>query len=278
MFAQLGNIQFQNLLSFNEFSKRGEMIYAEHALIDGKPKLQRTGSALDELNISLRFHASFCNPKVELDKLKDARNQGEILPLLWGNGNVEGEFVIGEISETIDEADPQGNIFSLSASVTLKEYVIKDKIKQQQQENKKNAKAVGDKKPVAKTKTNASTCPQVVARIVSSIESHAAKINALVLEKGGTASTFNEIRGHNNSIQLLCKDLETKGDDVNSCVYKYPTIKTNATSVKAHASLFNIELTTAPARVKINNETLQQRVRSLKVAARPLINQVITRK
>ena len=150
MFAQLGNTLFENLKSFTEYSKKGSATYAEHALLDGKPRLQRTGSELDELTLSIRFHVSFCNPAKELAALKTSRDEGEVLPLLWGSGKVEGNFVITELEETIEDTDPQGNVFSYVVSCTLKEYVVTNKLQQEQDNNRKNGKAVGDKKAVTK--------------------------------------------------------------------------------------------------------------------------------
>lgn len=281
MFAQLGNIIFENLKTFNEYSNRSSANYAEHAMLDGKPILQRTGSSLSEINISIRFHASFCNPKLELNKLKEARDQGEILPLLWGNGDVEGEYVITDIDETKEDADQQGNVLSYSISLTLKEYVTANKLQQIQHEDRQKAKAVGDKKPVAKKKTNPSTCPQTISGIVNKIHNHYSAISKIVNELGGgTAGTMRaKILHHLSAMRLLDEDLIRRCDNAASCASELPDLKTRAQNVLAEVNNFNAaastnQVATYPLREKFLGGTC----RRLKEAAQKLINQTITRK
>ena len=101
MYARLGNITFENRkgdyvgsVGFNDFSKTSSVTYAEHKPLTGKPLLQATGPTLDEISLSMRFHASFCNPVQELHALKRSMDTFEVMPLLLGNGIKEGEFVI----------------------------------------------------------------------------------------------------------------------------------------------------------------------------------------
>lgn len=280
MFAQLGNIIFENSKSFNDYSNRGSATYAEHLLLDGKPRLQRTGNSLQELQLSIRLHASFCNPLEELTALKTAKNNGEILPLLWGNGNLEGDFVITELGEQIEDADKQGNVFCYVVDLSLKEYVTPDKLQAIQSNDRSNAKAVGDKKPVVKKKINPATCPQTISGTVSKISNHADAINVIVLQKGGGGTTENlaKIRGHNNAIQLLCADINKRDADPASCLKDYPNISQAAASVKNNAFIFNLDLTAAPQRIPPDNNLLLSSVKNLKVACRSLTNQTITRK
>jgi phage protein U len=281
MYAQLGNRLFNNLKSFSEYNKTGSAIYAEHALIDTKPRLQRTGLALDEITLSIRFHVAFCNPAEEIESLRQSRDEGEILPLLWGNGKVEGYFVITSLYETIEEADQQGNIFSCTVTCNLKEMVVQNKLQQEQDNNRKNGIAVGDKKPIARKKTNPATCPQVISSIITKIENHAAVINKIVLEKGGagTVENKNTIKSNLTSISKLCSDLVTRAENPQSCVNSYPNIKTRATAVKDESTVFIIEMDRGDLyRAQGDNNLLQTKVKALKEAARPLINQAITRK
>lgn len=280
MYAQLGNRLFSKLKSFTDFNKTGSAIYAEHALIDTKPRLQRTGLALEEITLSIRFHIAFCNPAEEIEALRQSRDEGEILPLLWGNGKVEGNFVITTLNETIEDADPQGNIFSCLVTCNLKEIVVQNRLQQEQDNNRKNGIAV-DKKTVTRKKGNPATCPQVISSIVTKIENHAAVINKIVLEKGGagTVENKNTIKSNLTAISKLCSDLVARAENPQSCANNYPDIKTRGTSVKDECTVFTIEMDRGDLyRVQPDNTLLQSKIKALKEAARPLLNQAITRK
>lgn len=279
MFAQLGTIQFDTIKTFGSFSERGSAKYAEHALIDAKPRLQRVGSTLNELSLSIMFHHSFCVPQDELELLKDARDNGEVLPLLWGDGTTEGDFIILDIDATKEEATPEGKALAYSVNVTLKEFVTPNKLQQEQASNRANAKAVGDKKPVVKKQTNADTCPQIISKIISKIENHAAQISKVYLEDGGAGTPVNKdkVRKNNNAIQLLCIDLNKRDADPASCVRQYPTIATNAGNVKDNALTFNLNVVAGNSTAD-NLSKQNIFIKSLKASAKPLIDQSITRK
>lgn len=111
MYRQLGDILFEWLKGFEAWSVEGnEASYGEHALIDGKPRLQKTGDTLQALNLTFRLHAKFCNPKRELAKLDKAKTDGEILPLLMGDGTYVSDFVIISAPYTVDHALADGTI------------------------------------------------------------------------------------------------------------------------------------------------------------------------
>lgn len=281
MYAQLGNHLFENLKSFQSYNKTGAAVYAEHALIEGKPRLQKTGLSLDEITLSMRFHASFCVPADELAALKTSRDDGEVLTLLWGNGKIEGTFVITELSETIEEADPQGNIFSYLVNCTLREFVVKDKLQQKQADNRKNASATGTKKPVALKKKNPSTCPQTITNLVSKIDNHARTISKIVLEQGGGGDVVNrnKILHHLSAIRLLVEDLLRRCDDANSCAHEDPNVKYRAQQVYSAQNNFNqVAANSQTAQYPAQNQILAACVRNLKAAIQKLSNQVLTRK
>lgn len=123
MFALLGEIQFELITHFDGLEINRATKYARHEVLDGKPILQRTGDELDELTIELAFHDYYCDPEAELKRLDAARLAGRAMPLIWGHGVVEGQFVIEKIRVTQQTATQYGKVTSLSASVSLLEYV-----------------------------------------------------------------------------------------------------------------------------------------------------------
>lgn len=282
MFAQLGKIQFSTLKTFGSKSERGSAIYAEHAMLDGKPKLQRTGVSLTELSISIYFHHSFCNPKEELAALKAARDNGEVLPLLWGNGEVEGDFVLVDMDATTEEAATEGTVLSYTVELTLKEYVSSNKLQQEQADNRANAKAVGDKKPVAQTKENSPTCPQMVSGLVSRIKSHAAVVEKVFSTDGGpnTVDQKANVKRNLTATIKLCDTISQKSTTPEgSCLVDNPGVKTKAADLKAEAAKLSSQIGTQTNALLLFGEqyTFQTKVKDLDRAARKLMHQTITR-
>lgn len=145
MFALLGDIQFELITHFDGFEVTKATKYARHEVMDGKPILQRTGEELDEPTIELAFHDYYCDPEKELKRLDDARKAGKAMPLIWGNGVVAGQFVIEKIRVTTQTANKYGKVMSLSASVSLLEYVENQPLTAAHRAKKQQAK--GRKKP-----------------------------------------------------------------------------------------------------------------------------------
>lgn len=280
MFAQLGSIQFDTVKTFGEFSERSSEKYAEHALLDGKPRLQRTGSSLNELSVSIFFHVSFCVPQDEVNALKDAKANGEILPLLWGNGTVEGDFIISDFEANREQVAPNGTVLAYAVQLTLKEYVVPDKLQQEQADNRNNGKAVGNKKPVAKPKKNPSTCAQTISGIVNKIFNHYSQINNIIQTgEAATSTSRSKILSHLSASRLLDEDLLKRCDDPNSCASTLPDLKFRAQQHLNSINSFNRSAAdNTPAKYPTDNAFLGGTARRLKEAAQTLINQSITRK
>lgn len=281
MYAQLGTTIFDNLKGFTDYSKSGEATYAQHDVITGKPLLEATGLNLDEITLSIRLHVSFCKPAEELASLKSQRDSLAPLSLIWGNGKVEGKFVITSLSERVEDADAQGNVFSYTIDLTLREYIETDPLRAAKIQSVKNALAVGDKKPVAKKKINDPTCPQKISKLVTSIDNHAKQINAIILENGGANLLFNrtKISRHLNAIWLLDEDLMMNCRDPQSCASSYPDILYQAQQVYNSYRNFD-NLISAPGsylgdQIPNQNKVLQATVRNLKAVSFPLIKKSI---
>jgi phage protein U len=137
MYAQLGNIEFEPITGFSEFTSKRETVMAQHDRINSKAKLQNTGEKLDEITIKLKLHFLFTVPEDRIAEFQDARQSGEILPLVWGNGVFLGNFVITTISTTIQQNDDFGNIKEAELDIALIESVIDDPAAQLEAEARK---------------------------------------------------------------------------------------------------------------------------------------------
>jgi phage protein U len=121
MYAQLGNIRFEGLKGFSNFSHERGVNYAQHELINGKPRLQAVGDNLDSISFGMYLHSEFTNPEADIDSLRTAMQNREILPLILGNGRVLGFFVIPNFSQVNSFTDPLGNLIEVTLSVDLLE-------------------------------------------------------------------------------------------------------------------------------------------------------------
>ncbi|MDA8449842.1 phage tail protein [Acidovorax sp. GBBC 3332] len=123
MWAVLGTVQFELPAYVEGMEMQAAAEYAEHPLIGGKPRLQRTGDKLDEYRFQLYFHAAYCNPELELRKLLDLVRSREARQLVLGNGLNKGWMVAVEAQAMSRQTDAQGNLITLEASLWLREHV-----------------------------------------------------------------------------------------------------------------------------------------------------------
>lgn len=133
MFAQLGDIEFELITYFSGLNESNTFNYAQHERINNKPILQYLGQDLQEQDIKLNFHASFCVPEDELKKLKNVAKKGEPLKFIKGNGEYVGVFVITEIISATEQTSDEGDIIYTQVDLKLREYTGKIKEKKKQQ-------------------------------------------------------------------------------------------------------------------------------------------------
>lgn len=125
MFAQLGDIQFDLITYFNGISETISLNYAQHERINNKPVLQFLGENLEEQDIKLNFHSSFCTPEDELKNLKTVAKEGKPLKFIKGNGEYVGVFVISEITSVTEQASKTGDLIAIQVELKLKEFAGK---------------------------------------------------------------------------------------------------------------------------------------------------------
>ena len=133
MFAQLGDIEFELITYFNGIEETVSYNHAEHERINNKPVLQFMGMNLQEQNIKLNFHNSFCAPEDEIKKLKTVANKAEPLKFIKGNGEYVGVFVLSEIISTTEQTSKEGDLISVQVDLKLREYTGKIPEKKQKQ-------------------------------------------------------------------------------------------------------------------------------------------------
>jgi phage protein U len=151
MFGSFGKIIFDTLTAPQGLSIKKETDYAEHARVGLKPRLQKTGEKLDEVTLSMHFHAEFCNPDDQVVQLNSIRKSGKAEPLVLGNGTLIGVFVVVSIDKTVLHTFPDGTTIECNVEVILREYVTSSVVKDKAKAAVESAFAVRSDAPLPST-------------------------------------------------------------------------------------------------------------------------------
>jgi len=279
MYCQLGIIVFDSLNSFITFTQDEEAVLVEHALISRKPRIQGAGQSLQTLTVSMFFHQEFCDVEGQVSDLRKSKDSFEILPLLWGNGRVEGDFVIKQMTVDKVQQDSQGNTYAATVNVILKEWVKENTIDQAQQDAQKNGFATGKKQPAAKSsRVNPVTCQKQISDRVSSIRSGGDRVNAAL--QGFHYEPVSQM-----AIQVACEDIiihcakiivATQTPD--GCVYDNDRLRVSANNVRASADAIKGDVYNRAVNVSVlksENTILQSAISTLVNTASSVIQKAI---
>ena len=124
MFAVLGEIPFEVVGSPEGFESRRSYDFAEHRVVESKPRLQWLGNDLERLKLELRLHASFTDPAAKMALLRSTAAAHLALPLVFGNGGFRGFFVIESIAMRSQQLSARGVPIAITAALALKEWAI----------------------------------------------------------------------------------------------------------------------------------------------------------
>lgn len=121
MFASLGAIVFEPLSGFQSYGETDDAVIAQYDLIEGKPRPVFSAPGLRKLQVGLRLRQEFIIVKAARIQLRAYKDQGEVLTLTWGNGDVEGQWLIANLSMQAEQMDGLGNIIGCTVDVELVE-------------------------------------------------------------------------------------------------------------------------------------------------------------
>lgn len=122
MWAVLGEIEFELFNHPTLFEERTSADFAEHALIQGKPRLEFVGEGLDELQLELQLHAALVDPEAQIRRFKTAKAERKPLPLVLGSGDYRGVYLITQVDTRVTRTDGHGRIVAAGVSLSLREY------------------------------------------------------------------------------------------------------------------------------------------------------------
>jgi phage protein U len=124
MYAVFGDILFEVLTSPTRLESVRGFDYAEHRVVQDRPRLQWLSDALETITLELMLHVAFTNPKTQLDALNAAAQDHLARALVFGNGVHRGYFVLTGISETRRHDADDGSLIWTTARIELKEYAF----------------------------------------------------------------------------------------------------------------------------------------------------------
>lgn len=121
MFAILGNIPFQVVGSPQVLSDSRGYHYAEHRVVQARPQLQWLADDLMKIELEMLLHSSFTDPATSLLAITAAASTHVALPLVFGNGDFRGYFIIAQIDTLSRQLSGSGDIFAITVRVSLRE-------------------------------------------------------------------------------------------------------------------------------------------------------------
>jgi len=124
MFALLGSIPFQIIDSPQRFNAGREYDYAQHRVIEGTPRLQWVGDGLESIDLEMMLHRSFTDPGVRMLALSEAAGAHQALPLIFGNGEFRGYYVIESLSTLSRQLSDSGDTLAVTLRVRLRESIF----------------------------------------------------------------------------------------------------------------------------------------------------------
>lgn len=216
MYAQLGEILFQTQISPENISHEISVNFAEHAKIEGKPRLQAIGDNLDEIKMTIKFHIAFCDPSEEFAALLNYQQDLEVLPFILGTGEVIGNFVIVSLSKKIIQMATDGNIMDMDIDISLREYVTDDLLAEKKKQKAAKAPALRDPTVPQTVKPNKLQLGLIRAQVSADIKYASLHVSKSVSEAKGMESKISRARQTALNIQKTLKDVQKTVNKINS--------------------------------------------------------------
>lgn len=279
MFAQLGNIIFDKQYTPLAMPRSTEANYVQHELINIKPRLQPTGNNLEEIELSIELRAEAVNIPNTLAGLHTSRSSFEVLPLVMGTGQYLGDFVITKMEENILHCMADGYPIAVAVSLSLKEYVIADRLAQQQNNDRKNAFAVGDITPSRLPPVPKATPQQITSKELAMAGSHTITADSITRQFENNVSAQQSLSDKlAKTVDKLKARLATANDTLNKINdNSYTDIIGSIGAVGSVLNGFTFPITSL-SDLKFNNSQLQAAMVTLKKNSTILNNNVITRR
>ncbi len=124
MFAILGDIVFEVVSSPENFTSMRQYDYVEHRVVQNTPQLQWLADGLETLEFEMLLHGAVADPALRLFELETAAALHEALPLVFGNGDFRGFFVIAAIGAVSQQLSAVGDPLVIRVRMVLREWPL----------------------------------------------------------------------------------------------------------------------------------------------------------
>lgn len=116
--------------TFDEWTRGSEGRWAKHDLMGEKPVLEFLGPDVEEISFKMLFRSDLgVDPRAEIERLRQMRDEGAVFPLVLGNQTVGDHFwVLTSLSAQVTYWNKYGNPLSAEVSVTLREYAEEEAV------------------------------------------------------------------------------------------------------------------------------------------------------
>jgi phage protein U len=122
MFALLGDISFEVTGSPEVFESSRRFDYAEHRVVEDRPRLQWLATGLESITLAMLFHTSFTNPAAQLAALTAAAEDHQARALVLGNGVFRGLFVVEAVATSDIQLGADATPIAIRVQTKLREW------------------------------------------------------------------------------------------------------------------------------------------------------------
>ena len=122
MFALLGEIPFKVIGSPEVFESSRRFDYAEHRVVEDRPRLQWLATGLESITLAMLFHTSFTNPTAQLAALTAAAEDHQARALVLGNGVFRGLFVVEAVATSDIQLGADATPIAIRVQTKLREW------------------------------------------------------------------------------------------------------------------------------------------------------------
>ena len=114
-------VSMETIRTWEACSRERTVQFAEHAVVDGKARLQWMGYALETGRLDVLLKHPWCDPYAEVQRFRGLQDAGAPHALILG-GEYWGRFVLESLSETRLRTDGQGRPLVVRVNLSLKEH------------------------------------------------------------------------------------------------------------------------------------------------------------
>lgn len=121
MWATLGDFDVEILAGPTRYERRAGQDFVELPLIQATPQLQWMGPTLQEISMDVSLHSKVVDVDATRAGIEQLLADHEPVPLVLGNGDDLGDWVITEVSTAGVWTTADGSMVACTMALTLKE-------------------------------------------------------------------------------------------------------------------------------------------------------------